>query len=78
MSGNPLATDLKACANYSGGDEAAATLDIPSCLILAGKDKMTPLKAGQALAKILNAKVTVLPEYGHMLPVEAPKECLRA
>ncbi|WP_022954016.1 alpha/beta fold hydrolase [Leucothrix mucor] len=78
MSGNPLATDLKACANYSGGDEAAAALDIPSCLILAGKDKMTPLKAGQALAKILDAKVTVLPEYGHMLPVEAPKECLRA
>ena len=78
MSGNPLATDLKACANYTAGDEVAATLDIPSCLILAVKDRMTPLKAGQALAKTLQAQVTVLPNYGHMLPVEAPKECLRA
>ena len=78
MSGNPLATDLKACANYTAGDEVAATLDIPSCLILAGKDRMTPLKAGQALAKTLKAQVTVLPNFGHMLPVEAPKECLRA
>jgi len=78
MSGNPLAEDLMACANYEAGEQVAKTLDIPSCLILAGKDRMTPLKAGKALASVMGAAVTVLPQYGHMLPVEAPKPCLQA
>ena len=78
MSNNPLAADLRACANYEAGAGIAEQLDIPSCLILAGKDRMTPLKAGKALGTAMNAKVTVLSEYGHMLPVEAPKACLQA
>ncbi|PWQ95396.1 alpha/beta fold hydrolase [Leucothrix pacifica] len=78
MSGNPLATDLIACSNYESGSAVAEALDIPTCLVLAGKDRMTPLKAGKALAGLMNAQVTVLPIHGHMLPVEAPKECLQA
>jgi len=78
MSSNPLAVDLKACANYDAGMGIAETLTIPSCLILGGKDKMTPLKAGKALASAMKAQVTVLPQHGHMLPVEAPKASLQA
>ncbi len=77
MANNPLAADLKACANYSGGEAAAQAFQGPSQLILAGLDKMTPLKAGQALAVSLNAKVSVLTRYGHMLPMEAPKQVLQ-
>lgn len=78
MSGNPLATDLIACSKYDGGLAVAESLEIPACLILAGKDRMTPLKAGKALASVMKAQVTILPRHGHMLPVEAPKECLQA
>ena len=78
MSNNPLAVDLKACANYDAGAGIAEKLDVPSCLILAGKDKMTPLKMGKLLGTALKAQITVLPEYGHMLPVEAPKQSLLA
>ncbi|MFK7731388.1 MAG: alpha/beta fold hydrolase [Pseudomonadales bacterium] len=76
MSANPLAADLNACANYSGGEEAAKAVKVPSKMILAGQDKMTPMKAGKALASVLGAEVTVLREYGHMLPMEAPKQVL--
>ena len=78
MANNPLAVDLKACANYEAGAAIAEKLNVPSCLILAGKDRMTPLKAGKALGVALKAQITVLPEFGHMLPVEAPKQSLQA
>jgi len=76
MASNPLAVDLQCCANYENGDAVAASINIPSQLILAGQDRMTPLKAGKALANTMNAKVTVIEGYGHMLPIEAPKQCL--
>ena len=78
MSRNPLAVDLQACANYQGGLAAAQEISKPSMMVLAGKDKMTPLKAGKAAAQALNAQITVLNEYGHMLPLEAPKQVLHA
>ena len=78
MSNNPLAIDLQACANYDGGLAAAQSIHKPSLMILAGQDKMTPLKAGQAAAQALDAQVVVLQEFGHMLPIEAPKQVLHA
>ena len=78
MGNNPLDVDLQACADYQNGATAIEKISVPSSMILAGKDKMTPLKAGQAAAEGLSAKVTVLKEYGHMLPVEAPKLVLHA
>ena len=51
-------------------------LDIPSYLILAGQDRLTPLKAGKVLAEKLKAEYSVIEGYGHMLPIEAPKQCL--
>lgn len=76
MSKNPLAADLQACADYSSGDEVASKLDIPSYLIFAGQDRLTPLKAGKILAQNLKAEYSVIEDYGHMLPIEAPKQCL--
>jgi pimeloyl-ACP methyl ester carboxylesterase len=76
MSKNPLAVDLQACANYTTGDEVASTLDVPSHLIFASQDRLTPLKAGIVLAEKLKSQYTVIEDYGHMLPIEAPRRCL--
>jgi pimeloyl-ACP methyl ester carboxylesterase len=78
MGANPLAVDLQSCADYLGGDNAVADIKCPCAMILAGQDKMTPLKAGLKVAESLGAELTVLKEYGHMLPIEAPKKVLMA
>ena len=78
MGTNPLAVDLQSCAAYQNGAKEIEQITVPSAMILAGKDKMTPLKAGLAAAEGLSAKVTVLQDFGHMLPVEAPKQVLHA
>jgi len=70
-----LAADLKACAAFEGGLEIAANIDVPSLCILAGKDRMTPLKAGRKLAGTLpNNTLKVIEESGHTIPSEYPKE----
>ena len=78
MGKNPLAQDLQACADYGAGAQIASSLDVPAHVILAGADKMTPIKGGLALAELLKAETTILKEYGHMLPIEAPRQCLDA
>jgi len=78
MSKNPVEADLRACASYTSGEQAASEISVPCHLILAGQDKLTPLKAGLAVAKQLNANHTIIDGYGHMLPIEAPKQCLQA
>ena len=76
MADNPVEADLRACADYTAGEQAAAEIKIPTHMILAGQDRLTPLKAGLAIAKQLNADHTIIEGYGHMLPIEAPKQCL--
>jgi pimeloyl-ACP methyl ester carboxylesterase len=78
MSANPLAADLQACADYSGGAAIAKSLSFPRHCILATHDKMTPVKAGKALAADMNCEVSIIDGYGHMLPLEAPKKTLAA
>ena len=78
MGNNPLAVDLQCCADYCGGVDAVGLVTAPSAMILAGQDKMTPIKAGLAVADQLQAKLVVLKDYGHMLPIEAPKQVLVA
>jgi pimeloyl-ACP methyl ester carboxylesterase len=78
MGNNPLAADLQSCADYSGGANVVGQVKVPSAMILASEDKMTPLKAGLVVAKNLNAELTVLEGFGHMLPIEAPKQGLAA
>ena len=76
MSKNPLAVDLQACADYIDGMTVAENYDGPAHCILGTADKMTPLKSGLALAKALGCTPDILDGFGHMLPVEAPKETL--
>ena len=76
MAANPLYEDLVACSRYENGEAVAATIEVPSQLILARKDKLTPVRAGQAFAETLGARVTIVERYGHMLPIEAPKHTL--
>ncbi len=77
MAANPLYEDLVACANYQRGSEVAKKIQVASQLILARKDRLTPVKAGLAFAEELGAKVTIIERYGHMLPIEAPRQTLQ-
>lgn len=71
-----LSTDLKACNSYQNGKHAAAAITCPVQVILAGKDRMAPQKAGMELVDHLhNPEVHILADCGHMVPQEAPEEC---
>ena len=71
-----LAADLRACNAYSNGKQAAAAITAPVQVILAGKDRMAPRKAGLELAAHLaDPQVTIIEESGHMVPLEAPDRC---
>ena len=76
MASNPLYEDLVACGNYSKGAEVSKSIEVPAQMVLARKDRLTPVKAGMATAELLNANVTIIERYGHMLPIEAPKQTL--
>lgn len=71
-----LATDLRACNAYANGRKAAAGIAAPTQVILAGKDRMAPRKAGLELVEHLHdPEVTIIENSGHMLPQEVPDEC---
>jgi len=78
MSSNPLAADLQACAEYTGGTEVVKSLNMRRHCILAAEDKMTPLRAGKQLAADMGVMPTIINGAGHMLPLEAPKRTLGA
>ncbi len=74
-----LFADLSACADYTGGAAAAAKISCPCQVILAGKDKMTPVKFGQKMAEALQVSDPVIVAgAGHMLPSERPVEVNKA
>lgn len=69
-----LATDFRACAAYEGAAEAASAASCPSTVIIGLGDKMTPPKAGRALAALLeNVSVIELADTGHSMMTEAPR-----
>ena len=71
-----LTADLKACNAYHNGEAAAAAITVPQQVILAGKDRMAPRKAGMALVEGLNnAEFHIIENSGHMLPIEVPDQC---
>ncbi len=73
---NGLAADLKACNDYKNGKAAAAAIDCPTQVLIAGKDRMAPAKATAALVEHLqNPQVARIAESGHMLPLEVPDQC---
>jgi len=68
-----LATDLKACDTYKNGRKAAAAIKCPRQVVLAGKDRMAPRKAGMELVEYLDGpELTIIEDSGHMIPQEAP------
>lgn len=70
-----LPIDLKACNTFKNGLEIAAKIKCPTLCVLAGKDKMTPLKFGEKLAETLpNNTLHILPKSGHTVPGERPHE----
>jgi len=74
-----LFSDLSACNAYADALSAAASVSVPTTLILGEKDMMTPAKAGKALASAIpHARTVVLPGAGHMLMAERPDELLAA
>ena len=53
----------------------AASIRCPALVILAELDRMTPAKAGRALAAaIQGAELHVIAKSGHTLPTEKPRE----
>ena len=78
MAGNNtgvLRTDLLACNNYDGGADAAAAVSCPSLAILAAKDKMTPAKAGIAMAAALRGgQHHIIDGAGHFVHCEKSVE----
>lgn len=70
-----LLADLNACNAYENGEAAAAIIDKPTLCIIAGKDKMTPPKAGRKMAaSIASADQVIIDRAGHFLPAEYPME----
>ena len=74
-----LHTDLSACDAYTGGEAAAARVTCPTVVVAGGGDRMSPAKAGRALAEAIpGGRAVVLDGAGHMLMAERPAEVLEA
>ncbi|NBB69798.1 MAG: alpha/beta fold hydrolase [Alphaproteobacteria bacterium] len=68
-----LAGDLAACDHYQALAEGAVAITAPALVLTAQRDRLTPAKAGRALAAALpRAELVELDRVGHMAPLEAP------
>lgn len=66
-------TDLTACNNYDGGQEAMAKVACPILFLSGIQDKMAPAKlARQEADKNPNAEIVLLPRCGHSIMSENP------
>ena len=68
--------DLQACNNYQ---PSATPLEVPTLLLAARQDKMTPARAGmKAVADFRQVEQVVLEDCGHAMLNEKPNEVLDA
>ncbi len=66
-----LANDLANCNDYRNGLQAAAAVGCPTLLLLGRRDRMTPLRAVQALQDALpHARRQEIDDCGHAMMVE--------
>jgi pimeloyl-ACP methyl ester carboxylesterase len=71
--------DLSACNAYLDALTSAAKVSVPSHVIQGGRDLMTPLKSGKAVAAAIpGCRLTVIKDAGHMVMSERPNEVLNA
>jgi len=74
-----LHADFAACAGYGLGDPELAAIRVPVEVVCGEADIMTPLPLSEELAaKIPGARLTRIPECGHMPLLEAPDELAAA
>ncbi|GIF04398.1 alpha/beta fold hydrolase [Actinoplanes siamensis] len=56
-------------------DTLAAFADVPAAVLVGDRDRLTPPPCAESIAGALpNARLTVCPGAGHMLPLERPEE----
>lgn len=68
-----LANDLHACNNYLRAVDAAAAVDVPTIVVLAGRDKMVPPEtAGPVIDALTTVERIDIEGVGHALQHEAP------
>jgi len=71
--------DLKACEDYSTGQDHGRSVRCPTLFILGDRDIMTPMRSAQTLVDtIADAKVCRMTKTGHSLMMEKPDALLDA
>lgn len=72
-----LHRDFAVCDAWDGA-AGAARVRSPALVVAGAGDRMTPPRAGKALADAIpGARFELLPGTGHMIPSESPRELLR-
>jgi pimeloyl-ACP methyl ester carboxylesterase len=70
-----LAIDLQACADYGDGPQRAKSLEQPCLCIVAGRDRMVPMKSGLKSAELLaKGEIVAIAGAGHNVATEKPRE----
>ncbi len=73
-----LYADLEACRTYVASDAALGELKVPTLVVAAQRDQMTPWKAGRSVASRIPAAAFTSVDAGHSMMSEAPRETLAA
>jgi len=73
-----LAADLEACKAYRPSDDALRALTVPTLVLAAHADQMTPWKAGKSVADRIPGARLVSVDAGHSMMSEAPRATLAA
>ena len=71
---------FRAMAHASVEDQShvLGEVDVPTLLLYAGQDVRAPVAVGRAMhAEIRSSELVVLPDPGHVSPVEAPEDVTR-
>ncbi len=72
-----LHADLAACNAYARGETAAGELRCPTLVLSGREDRMTPARAGEKLASMIEGAVfTAIEGAGHLMMVEKPDATL--
>ena len=75
--GEILHRDFAVCDEWDG-PSYASKVSAPTLVIAGEHDRMTPPAAGREMAqRIAGASYELLPDSGHMLPVEAPRPVMK-